>query len=85
MLIVILGLPGSGKTSVGKELAKQLHFQFYDMDDFMPASFRKIMKEGKIVSEAQRDTFIKDICNKLHKITKKEQVVASLTLIKEEH
>ena len=38
MIITITGLPGSGKTSVAKELAKHLHIKHYSMGDL----FRKL-------------------------------------------
>ena len=44
MIITITGLPGSGKTSVAKELAKHLHIKHYSMGDL----FRKIAKKKKI-------------------------------------
>ena len=33
--IVVVGLPGSGKSTLGKELASQLGFTFYDLDDLI--------------------------------------------------
>lgn len=33
MIITISGLPGAGKTSVGKHLAKKLNYKFYSMGD----------------------------------------------------
>ena len=33
--IVLIGLMGSGKTSVGKELAKKLNLSFIDIDQEM--------------------------------------------------
>ena len=44
MIITITGLPGSGKTSVAKELAKHLHIKHYSMGDL----FRKIAKKKKL-------------------------------------
>lgn len=32
--IIIFGAPGSGKTTLGKELARQLNFQHLDLDDY---------------------------------------------------
>ncbi len=33
---IIMGVSGSGKTSVGEALAKELGWDFYDADDFHP-------------------------------------------------
>jgi len=33
---IVMGVSGSGKTSVGKSLAKHLRWDFYDADDFHP-------------------------------------------------
>ncbi|MBX9853497.1 MAG: shikimate kinase [Cytophagaceae bacterium] len=33
MIIFLIGLPGSGKTTLGKELCKTLHLKFIDTDD----------------------------------------------------
>lgn len=33
--IVLVGLPGSGKSTLGRELASQLGFAFYDLDDLI--------------------------------------------------
>ena len=34
--LIVMGVSGSGKTSVGKSLAKYLRWDFYDADDFHP-------------------------------------------------
>ena len=33
---IVMGISGSGKTSVGKSLAAHLGWDFYDADDFHP-------------------------------------------------
>lgn len=33
--IVLVGMPGSGKSTLGKELARRLNFTFYDLDDLI--------------------------------------------------
>lgn len=38
MKIVLLGYMGSGKTTIGRELAKDMGFQFLDLDDYIEAS-----------------------------------------------
>lgn len=36
MVVVLMGVAGSGKTTIGRLLAEQLHWKFYDADDFHP-------------------------------------------------
>jgi len=35
--IVLVGMPGSGKTTLGREIAKRLGFRFYDLDHLIEA------------------------------------------------
>jgi gluconokinase len=46
MVIVLMGVAGSGKTTVGETLARRLGWQFYDADDFHPARNREKMRRG---------------------------------------
>ena len=42
---IVMGVSGSGKTSVGKSLAKHLGWDFYDADDFhLPENVAKMAK-----------------------------------------
>ena len=36
MVVVLMGVTGSGKTTVGKVLASQLGWKFCDADDYHP-------------------------------------------------
>lgn len=52
--LVVMGVAGSGKTSVGTELAARLGYAFYDADDFhSPANVAK-MRRGEPLNEADR-------------------------------
>jgi shikimate kinase len=44
-LVFIWGMPGSGKTTLGKKLAKQLNFDWIDSDNYIENS------EGKTIEE----------------------------------
>jgi gluconokinase len=46
MVIVLMGVAGSGKSSVGEALARVLGWPFRDADDFHPARNREKMRRG---------------------------------------
>ena len=54
MVIVLMGVAGSGKTTVGKTLAGLLGWQFYDADDFHPARNREKMRRGLPLDDDDR-------------------------------
>ena len=43
--IVLIGMPGSGKTTLGQEVAKELNLKFVDTDDFIERSTKKSINE----------------------------------------
>lgn len=49
--IVLIGLTGCGKTTIGKLLAEKLKYDFIDMDDFIIESTGKTIPELFAVSE----------------------------------
>lgn len=49
--IVIIGMPGSGKTTFGKALAAKLQRDFIDADDFIEAQEGRTIKDMFAVSE----------------------------------
>jgi gluconokinase len=52
--IILMGVAGSGKTTVGKALAKQLGWDFYDADDFHPRENITKMASGVPLTDADR-------------------------------
>jgi carbohydrate kinase (thermoresistant glucokinase family) len=53
MIFVIMGVLGSGKTTVGKLLAKNLAIPFYDADDYLTHSNRKKLSKGVPLTEKE--------------------------------
>lgn len=51
---IIAGVSGSGKTTVGQILAKQLSIPFYDADDYHPETNLQKMKLGKPLNDENR-------------------------------
>jgi gluconokinase len=54
MVIVLMGVSGSGKTTVGQILAEELGWPFYDADDFHPAANVEKMRRGEALTDADR-------------------------------
>ena len=58
MIVIIMGVVGSGKTTVGHLLAEQLGWKFADADDFhSPANVEKIRK-GIGLTDADREPWL---------------------------
>ena len=43
--IVIIGMPGSGKTTIGKLLSEELRLKFIDMDEYIQETTSKTIAE----------------------------------------
>jgi gluconokinase len=52
--IIVMGVSGSGKTSVGKSLAEHLGWDFYDADDFHPPANVSKMARGIPLDDSDR-------------------------------
>lgn len=54
MIIIVMGVSGSGKTTIGTQLAEALHWTFVDADDFHPAANVDKMRQGIPLTEEDR-------------------------------
>jgi gluconokinase len=54
MVILVMGIEGTGKTTVGKLLAERLYWEFADADDFHSAANKQKMKQGIALTDADR-------------------------------
>lgn len=54
MVILVMGVAGSGKTTVGSLLARKLRWTFLDADDFHSPANREKMHRGIPLSDAER-------------------------------
>ena len=61
MVIVIMGVSGTGKTTVGKELAKQMNCEFYDGDDFHPERNKEKMRNKIPLNDNDRRPWLMEL------------------------
>jgi gluconokinase len=54
MLIILMGVSGSGKTTIGKRLAEELHWQFIDADQFHSLENIQKMSQGIPLTDSDR-------------------------------
>ena len=73
--IVLIGYMGSGKTTVGRALAKDIGLPFYDLDWYIESRMRK--KVSQIFSERGEEGFRQIERNMLHEVAEFEDVVVS--------
>ena len=61
MVILLMGVSGSGKTTVGQLLASQLGWEFADGDDYHPAANVEKMRNGVPLSDADRGPWLETL------------------------
>ena len=54
MIVIIFGVSGAGKTTVGKLLARELDWHFLEADDFHPAANIEKMRSGRPLTDKDR-------------------------------
>ncbi len=58
MFIIVFGVSGVGKTTIGQLLASQLNWPFLDADDFHPSENVQKMRQGIPLTEADRQPWL---------------------------
>ncbi|MBD2566402.1 gluconokinase [Anabaena lutea] len=61
MIILLMGVSGSGKTSIGKLLAESLNWEFSDADTFHPPANIEKMQGGIPLNDADRMPWLEDL------------------------
>jgi gluconokinase len=59
--IVLMGVAGCGKTTVGVPLAARLGIGFYDADDFHSGANKKKMAEGAPLTDEDRAPWLREM------------------------
>ena len=83
MIILVMGVSGSGKTTIGKLLADSLHWQFSDADAFHSPENVEKMRQGIPLSEADRTPWLQDLQTTIkYWLQEDKNVVVEQTLYK---
>ena len=81
--VVIMGVSGCGKTTVGKALAERLHARFLDADDFHPAVNIEKMRMGTPLDDQDRAPWLATLNRELRERSQGgERVVLACSALK---
>jgi gluconokinase len=83
MILLVMGVTGAGKTTVGKLLAEKLHWTFLDADAFHPPANIEKMKRGIPLSDLDRAPWLAAIhAELLRRNSAKENIVLACSALK---
>jgi gluconokinase len=86
MIVLVMGVTGSGKTTVGKLLARRLSWIFLDADDFHSSVNREKMHRGIPLSDADRTPWLDAIHDELlRRNGYGENIVLACSALKQEY
>ncbi|HEY9151893.1 MAG TPA: gluconokinase [Anaerolineales bacterium] len=86
MIIIIMGVSGAGKTTVGQRLAHELGWKFFDADDFHSAANRDKMSRGVALTNEDRADWLMSLRELLNQnIEASQSVVLACSALKQEY
>lgn len=86
MVIVVMGVSGSGKTAVGEALAARLNWGFEDADNWHTASSVAKMHNGEALTDEDREPWLRTLNRAIGSwIADKRDVVLACSALREGH
>ena len=86
MIVVLMGVSGSGKTTVGKALAQALGWTFLDADDYHPAANVEKMRRGIALNDDDRRPWLETLRGLIHEARRRsENVVLACSALKHDY
>jgi len=86
MIVIVMGVTGSGKTTVGMLLAKRLGWDFLDAEDFHSAANKAKMHQGVPLTDADRMPWLEAMHTKLLQLhSEKRNAVLSCSALKQSY
>jgi gluconokinase len=82
-MVIVFGVSGAGKTTVGKLLAEELGWRFYEADDFHPRANIEKMHTGRPLTDEDRWPWLERLREQITRsLAAKENAVLACSALK---
>lgn len=86
MVIILMGVTGSGKTTIGRLLSEQLGWKYYDADDFHSAANVEKMHNGIPLNDEDRRPWLESLRELISRsLEHDENIVLACSALKESY
>jgi gluconokinase len=86
MIVIIMGVAGSGKTTIGTQLAITLNWMFYDADNFHSKENREKMRNGIPLTDEDRKEWLEKLRGLIGSyLEKKQNMILACSALKESY
>jgi len=86
MILIVMGVAGCGKSTIGRQLADRLGWPFYDGDDFHPAANVEKMRLGQPLTDEDRSEWLKVLVDLINNLVKQHQsAVMACSALKQQY
>jgi len=85
-VLVVMGVSGSGKSTVGLALARRLHFEFVEGDEFHSRANREKMHAGIPLSDEDRQPWLRALRSRIDAlVARKANAVVTCSALRHAH
>ena len=85
-IILLMGVTGAGKTTIGRRLAAELGWPYFEADDFHPAANRDKMGRGLALTDEDRAPWLAAIRTRIDDcLTAEQNAVFTCSALKEKY
>ncbi|MEO1653262.1 MAG: gluconokinase, partial [Bacteroidota bacterium] len=84
-IIFVMGVSGSGKSTIGRLLGQTLRVPFFDADDFHPPENIQKMENGIALNDEDRHIWLEKIRAKAESGIQQESIIFACSALKEKY
>ena len=85
MIVQIIGVSGCGKSTIARNLSKELGIPYYDADDYHPKENVEKMKNGLPLDDSDRASWLTTLSMHLQQWDKNEGAILACSALKEKY